>query len=390
MERVYLDWNATAPPRSEAIEATTRAMREGWGNSSSLHEEGRSAASIAESAREALADWTRTRPGEWILTSGATESVHSAIHGCAGARPERRRIVSTRGEHSCVLGVLSDLESRGWEVVRLPLRADGAWDPDEVLRACDPEETALASLIWANNETGAISDAGAVATELRRRKVPLHLDAVQCFGRIPVDLQAVPASFVSLSGHKFGAPKGIGALFSRRGAPWVRWMQGGNQERSRRGGTVNAPGAAGLAAAARAAALEDWTEIVRMRDRLEAGILDRIPDSRIVSDGAARLPNTTCATLPGADSASLLDRLDARGYAVASGSACTTGRAEPSHVLTAMGLAPEDAHSTLRISLGTVTRGEELEGFLPVLVEETRAVRAAAGWISGGGPGPSR
>lgn len=350
-------------------------MREEWGNASSLHEEGRRAALIADGARRILAEWTSSRAIEWILTSGGTESVHAAVLGCARARGDRRRLVISAGEHSCTLGVAGVLEEDGWEIVRVGLGADGTWDPGKVLEACDPAVTALASLIWANNETGAISDVGSVAAELRRRRVPLHLDAVQCFGRIPIDLSAVPASFVSLSAHKFGAPKGIGALFARQGAPWTRWMQGGNQERSRRGGTVNGPGAAGLAAAAAVARRRDWTEIVRWKAELEAGILRGVPGARILGASAPRLPNTTCVVFPGADSATLLDRLDARGFAVASGSACTTGIAEPSHVLLAMGVSPEDAHAALRISSGPTTTREELLRFLPMLVQEVSAVR---------------
>ena len=353
-----------------------RAMREEWGNASSLHEEGRRAWETAEQARRILADWTSSKSIEWILTSGGTESIHAAILGCAGARGSRRRLVISAGEHSCTLGVVKVLENDGWEIVRVGLGADGTWDPEEVLDACEPATTALASLIWANNETGAISDAAGVAADLRRRRIPLHLDAVQCFGRIPVDLSAIPAAFVSLSAHKFGAPKGIGALFVRQGVPWARWMQGGNQERSRRGGTVNGPGAAGLTAAAAVAMEQDWTDIVRMRNGLESGILGNIPGSRILAASAPRLPNTSCVVLPGADSATLLDRLDARGFAVASGSACTTGIAEPSHVLVAMGIPVEDAHATLRISMGPSTSRRSVLDFLPVLVQETAAVRA--------------
>jgi len=376
VDRVYLDWNATAPPMPEAVEAVTRAMREEWGNASSLHEEGRRASAVSEGARQVLADWTRTRAVEWILTSGGTESIHAAVLGCARARGSRRRLVTSAGEHSCTLGIAKSLEAEGWEVVRVGLRADGTWDPGEVLEACDPASTALASLIWANNETGAVSDVGSVASELRRRRVPLHLDSVQCFGRLPVDLSSLPAAMVSLSAHKFGAPKGIGALFVRQGTPWSRWMQGGNQERSRRGGTVNGPGAAGMAVAASLAGKLDWTEVLRSREELERGILASIPESRILAATATRLPNTTCVVLPGADSATLLDRLDAMGFAVASGSACTTGISEPSHVLLAMGIPAHEAHATLRISMGPTTTREEVLGFLPVLVQETAAVRS--------------
>ena len=376
MERTYLDWNATAPVLPQAVDAAARAMRECWGNASSTHEEGRRAAAEADRARQGLASWTRSSPAEWILTSGGTESIHAAILGCASARSGRRRIVSSQGEHACTAGILAELEAQGWEVVRIPLREDGTWDPREALAACESEPTALASLIWANNETGAISEVEDLAARLRRMRVPLHLDAVQCFGRIPVDLAEVPASLVSLSGHKFGSPKGTGALFVRQGTPWKRWMMGGDQERSRRGGTTNAPGAAGLRAALDAAREADWGPIASARDAFEERLSSEIPAARVLSRTARRLPNTTCATFPGADSGALLDRLDARGFSVSSGSACSSGSPEPSHVLLAMGIPPEDAHCALRISLGSSSSPDDLPRLLPVLAEEVRSLRS--------------
>jgi cysteine desulfurase len=378
MERVYLDWNATAPVWPEAIEAVADCLREGWGNASSLHEEGRRAADRAGFARQALADWTGSRPSEWVLTSGGTESIHAAILGAVAARPGKKRIVTSRGEHSCTLGVAAELEKNGYEVVRVGLGTEGSWDPSEVLEAADPERTAVASLIWANNETGVLSPVGDLARELKNRRIPLHLDAVQCFGRAPVDLSSLSVSMVSLSGHKFGAPKGIGALFVRQGTPWSRWMQGGNQERARRGGTVNVPGAAGMRAAIEKSREVGLDKIRQGRDRLETRVVSRIRDCRVVGAGTERLPNTSCLCLPGCDSSTLLDRLDARGYAVASGSACTSGVADPSHVLLAMGMSPEDAHSTIRISTGPWTDFDKWGVFVDVLAAEAAAVRARA------------
>ncbi len=376
MDRVYLDWNATAPVWPEAIEAVAACLRGTWGNPSSLHEEGRRAAREADRAREALADWTRSRPGEWILTSGGTESIHAALHGTVAARSGRMRIVTSRGEHACTLGVVSDLEAHGLEVVRVGLGTGGAWDPAEVLEAAAPARTALVSLIWANNETGVVSPVSDLARALKARRVPLHLDAVQCFGRLPVDLAEVPASLVSLSAHKFGAPKGVGARFVRQGTPWTRWMQGGRQEKSRRGGTVNAPGAAGMRAAIERTRLVDLDKIRQGRDRLERLVLETIPGSRLVGGNSERLPNTSCLCLPGCDSSTLLDRLDARGFAVASGSACTSGSADPSHVLLAMGMAPEDAHATIRISMGPLTDFDVIPRFVETLAAEFESVRA--------------
>lgn len=373
--RTYLDWNATTPPHREVVEAVSRAMLEAWGNSSSLHEEGRVARDLAQGARQALAGWTRTRAIEWILTSGGTESIHAAIHGCVAARPGKRRIVTSAGEHSSTIGVLAGLEHQGFEIVRIPTREDGTWDDEAAIVACDPQVTALASLIWANNETGAVSGAGTVASVLRERKVPLHLDAVQCFGKIEVDLSRVPAGFVSMSAHKFQGPKGIGALFVRQGTPWSRWIQGGNQERSRRGGTVNVPGAAGLARAVGLAS-DRGSMDPRVRDELERRLVEAVPGLFVVAHRAERLPNTSCVVIPGCDSSTLLDRLDARGFAVSSGSACTTGSAEPSHVLLAMGLRPEEAHAAIRISLGPDPDPSGLDRFTAAIREEAASVRS--------------
>jgi cysteine desulfurase len=375
MDRVYLDWNATAPVWPEAVEAAAQAMRASWGNASSLHEEGRMAAQIAQNARESLANWTRSRALEWILTSGGTESIHASIHGCAAARKGRKRIVTSAGEHSCTLGVVAELEKSGYEIVRVGLGANGSWDPDEVLAAADPTVTAMVSLIWANNETGVVSPVQELSLELRARRIPLHLDAVQCFGRIGVDLSTIPVGLASLSAHKFGAPKGIGALFVRQGTPWTRWMQGGNQERARRGGTVNVPGAAGMAAAVERTKNVDLDKIRHLRDGLETDLAARIPGARILGAQAERLPNTCCVCFPGCDSSTLLDRLDARGFAVASGSACTTGVADPSHVLLSMGMSPEDAHATIRISIGPATNSVALPGFVDALSREIASVR---------------
>lgn len=375
MDRVYLDWNATAPVWLQTVDAVGRAMRECWGNASSLHEEGRKASDIAQSVRDCLADWTNSRALEWILTSGGTESIHAAICGAVAARNGRRRVVTSLGEHSCTLGVVAELEKAGFEIVRVGLRSDGTWDPADVLKAADPAVTALVSLIWANNETGAVSSVQDLSVELKRRRIPFHLDAVQCFGRMPVDLSAIPVAMLSLSAHKFGGPKGIGALFVRQGTAWTRWMHGGNQERSRRGGTVNVPGAAGMAAAIECTRRVGTDPIRGLRDAMELQILAALDGAWIVGVSAGRLPNTSCICIAGCDSSTLLDRLDARGFAVASGSACTTGVTDPSHVLLAMGLTPEDAHASIRVSIGHSTDKNQLDRFVRVLTEEVAAIR---------------
>lgn len=374
--RRYLDWNATAIPDPRVIEVLREAFASDWGNASSLHADGRRAAEQADKAREELAAWTSSRPQEWILTSGSTEALHAGILGTWLARSPARRIVSSQGEHEAVLEAVSLAERLGAETYRVPLDVQGRWNPEAVLRACDTN-TALVALIWAGNETGVISDVHALAEELSRREIPLLLDATQAFGRLPVDLSRLPASLITFSGHKIGGPKGIGALFVRSGTPWIPWMRGGGQERGRRGGTTNAPGAAGVAEAIRIARTRgispDWAV---QRARFEALLLERLPEVQIASADAERLPNTTCLLIPGVDSQSLLNRLDALGFAVSSGSACSSGRTEPSHVLTAMGIPDALAHGALRISTGPATPWEDLETLLDVLPREVARIRS--------------
>lgn len=374
--RRYLDWNATAIPDPRVIEMLRDAAAVTWGNASSLHADGRRAAEQADKAREELAAWTSSRSQEWILTSGSTEALHTGILGTWLARAPARRIVSSQGEHEAVLEALSLAERLGAETRRVPLDGQGRWDPEAVLRACDAD-TALVALIWAGNETGALSDVQTLAEELSRREIPLLLDATQAFGRLPIDLSRLPANLITFSGHKIGGPKGIGALFVRSGTPWTPWMRGGGQERGRRGGTTNAPGAAALAEAIRIARARgippEWSD---RRERFEAELTERLPGVRIASSEAERLPNTTCLMLPGVDSQSLLNRLDALGFAVSSGSACSSGRTEPSHVLTAMGIPDELAHGALRISTGPETSWEDLAALLDVLPREVARIRA--------------
>lgn len=374
MERIYLDWNATSPPCREALDAHREASERHWGNASSLHQEGRDALSRVEQTKESLAGWTKSRPGEWLLTSGGTESIHTALLGCLQTRPHGGRIVSSRGEHAATEGILTRLEAQGWEVVRVGLSAEGTWDPEEVVETCLEVPTAMASLIWANNESGAISDAASVAHRLREARIPLHLDAVQCFGKMDVDLSEVPSAFVSLSGHKFQATKGVGALRIRSGAPWSRWMEGGNQQRSRRGGTVDVAGAAALQAAIERSRRQGSLP-PDLRDDLQRSLGERIEGIQVVSAAANRLANTLCLLVEGADSSALLTRLDERGFAISSGSACATGSPDPSHVLLAMGIPEHLAHCAVRISLGPTTTRDQLDAFRSAFAEEVDHVR---------------
>jgi cysteine desulfurase len=374
-DRLYLDWNATAPLRSCAKDAWIASCEDDWANANSLHREGKRALARLDAARQTLAEITRTQPGEWIFTSGATESIHAALYGAANARGGKRRIVTSQGEHACTRAVLADLEEQGYEIHEVGLSRSGQWDPFEVLMACDPAVTVCASLIWANNETGAVSPVEEVASELRKRRIPLHLDAVQVPGRLPMDLGALEAGLVSISGHKFGAPKGIGALHVRRGTAWAPWMLGGEQERSRRAGTSNVAGASAMAAALAEAAGADFAAIAVRRDRFERELAKVVPGILVLGQGSPRLPNTSALSVQGVESSPLLLRLDDRGIAVSSGSACTSGRTDPSPVLLAMGLTPGQAHGTIRVSMGDSTTDADLDRLIEVLAQEVPALR---------------
>jgi cysteine desulfurase len=373
--RHYLDWNATAVPDEVVVALVADAWREDWGNASSLHREGKRAAEAAQRARVDLATATASRDTEWILCGGATEALNMGILGTWLARKAKGAIVTSAGEHSATLGVLDLARQLGAQVRMVGLDRSGCWNPDEVLAACS-EGASLVSLLWANNETGAISEVEGLAKELAKRRIPLLLDATQCFGRMSVDLSRISADLVALSGHKFGAPKGIGALFLRAGTPWIPWLRGGGQERNRRGGTTNAVGAVGLSAAlARFPSAGMLLEMDLRQRNFESKLLDAIPGSLLVAQAAKRLPNTTCVVLEGVDSESLLSRLDTLGFAVSSGSACTSGKTEPSHVLTAMGLSEAQAHGAIRISTGPSTPDASLDALLAVLPEEVARIR---------------
>lgn len=365
-----LDGNATAPMTESVLEAVTAAMRTLPGNASSLHAVGRAAAAAVQTARVALASVTRSRDTEWILTSGATESLHAGILGTWLTRKGKGPILSCRGEHSATLGALDLARQLGAEVRFVDLHADGRWDPEAILTLAR-EGASLVTLLWANNETGVISDVAFLARELKALRIPFLVDATQCLGRIPVDLHDIPVSMLALSGHKFGAPKGIGALFVRSGTPWQPLLRGGGQEKNRRAGTSNVPGAVGLAKALEELAYPDPTQ----QQRFEAHLQESVPDCHIVGQGSPRLPNTTCVLFPGVDSESLLSRLDTLGFSVSSGSACTSGKTDPSHVLLSMGIPEELAHCALRISTSPSTHPSSLDALLEVLPAEIARIR---------------
>jgi cysteine desulfurase len=377
MARVYLDHNATTPLRPEAADAVMGVLRDDWGNPSSVHWAGAAARERVAEARGRLAHALRVRPDALIFTSGATESINTVLRGASLAGGE---IVTCASEHAAALEVCALLRAQGVRIALLPVERDGRLDPDRFAAALGPD-TALASVMWVNNETGVVQPIAELAARARARGVPFHTDAVQALGKLPLDLEAVPVDYASFSAHKLGGPKGAGALYARPGARLTPLLAGGPQERRRRAGTENVAGIAGLGAAA-AAATADLAErtarLAALRDRLWAGIQATVPDVHVNGAGAPRVANTLNVAFAGADGAALVEALDLEGIAVAGGSACASGSAEPSHVLAAMGVPPEQSLGAVRFSLGRESSAEDVERVLAVLPGLVARVRGAA------------
>ncbi len=358
----YLDNNATTAVSAAAREAMLPFLGEECGNPSSLHAAGRRARAAVVRARGQVAALAGAAPSEVVFTSGGTEADQLGILGALEAAGEgRRHVVATTVEHPAVRDLLHALRQRGRiELSEVPVGGDGSLDAGRVLGAIR-EDTALVAVMWANNETGVIHPIGAVAEGCRAKGVPLLADAVQAAGKVPLDPAAVP--LLALSAHTIHGPKGAGALVVRRGARWLPWPAPSRHEGGRRPGTENVPGIVGFGAAAEEARrlLPEEERVGRLRDRLEERVLAAVPGARRASRGAPRVPNTSCLLFPGAEGESLVLRLDAAGVAVSTGSACTTGSAEPSHVLLAMGIPKREARGALRVSLSRFTTEEEVD-----------------------------
>ncbi|KUI31726.1 cysteine desulfurase family protein [Mycobacterium sp. GA-2829] len=388
---VYLDHAATTPMHPAAIEAMTAVLTT-VGNASSLHGAGRLARRRMEEARETLAGLLGARPSEIIFCAGGTESDNLAVKGIYWARrdaePRRNRIVTTPIEHHAVLDAVEWLvDHEGAEVTWLPVDAEGSVNPAalrEVLAAHD--DVALVSVMWANNEVGTvqpIAELSAVAAEFG---VPMHSDAVQAVGQLPVDFGASGLSAMSVTAHKFGGPTGIGALLLRRDTACVPLLHGGGQERDVRSGTADVAGAVAMAAAARVAidGLEAYrARVSALRDRLIAGVLSAIDDAYANGSRAHRLPGNAHFTFRGCEGDSLLMLLDAKGIECSTGSACTAGVAQPSHVLIAMGAEPASARGSLRLSLGHTSTDADVDAVLEVLPAAVARARQAALAASG-------
>jgi cysteine desulfurase len=378
MRRVYLDYNATAPSRPEALAAAESAARDAFGNPSSPHREGAAARERLEAARDDVAALAGTSAERIIFTSGATEANNAVLADAAARATSRRnRIVVCATEHPSILEPALRLRARGIAVEVLPVESDGHVDPAR-FAASMGERVLLASVQWANNETGVIQPLAELAELARERGVAFHTDAAQAFGRVPVALDALGCDYASLASHKFGGPRGVGALVFR--APETFWplLVGGPQERNLRAGTENLPAVVGFGAACAAVERDLELEAARtaaLRSRLEAAIAEKIPHTTIFGAAALRLPQTASVGFEGADGEALLIALDLAGIAVSLGSACASGSLEPSPALLAMGVAPALARSALRFSLGHATTDDEIEhvcDVLPLVVERVR------------------
>lgn len=380
MRHVYLDNNATTPVREEVVEAMRPFFTEHFGNASSIHYFGQRAKAALDEARGEVAGLVGAELSEIVFVSGGTEADNLALRGMSASAPSgRRHIITSAIEHSAVLGTCRDLESQGFRITRLPVDRDGRVEPDQVRNAI-AEDTLLISIMHANNEIGtvqAITDIGRIAADAG---VWFHSDGVQATGKIPVDVTELGVHLYSMSSHKINGPKGVGALYVRRSTPLKAIITGGGHERNRRSGTENVPGIVGFGVAARMAREELAKEAARLRelrDSMESALKTRIPGITVNAEGAPRLPNTSNIMVDYAEGEGLLISLDLKGIAVSTGSACSSGSMQPSHVLTAIGKTPDEGFGSLRISLGAMTTQEDVDalvGELPGIVERLRAL----------------
>jgi cysteine desulfurase len=381
---VYLDHAATTPVREEVLEAMQPFFGPRFGNPSSVHRWGREARTALDEAHERVARCLGASADEVIFTSCGTEADNMALLGVWRARrgEGRRGIVTTPIEHKAVLAAAHQAAKEGGEERLLAMTGDGVVD-DASFDALVKDDVAVCSVMWVNNEIGVVQPIADLARRAKTHGVVFHTDAVQAFGKIDVDARTTPFDMLSLSGHKIGAPKGIGALYVRRGTPIEPLMFGGAQDRGRRPGTENVAMAVGLAHAAELAVAErekEWAHLEALRSRLEAALMERIPDAVIHGRGAPRAPHITNISVPGTDSESLLMALDLRGIACSAGSACQSGSITPSHVLSAIGVPADLASSAIRMSLGCLSSDASVDRVVdvfPMLVAKARRLATA-------------
>jgi cysteine desulfurase len=380
VKQIYLDYNATSPVRAEVLEVMLPFYKEQFGNPSSVHWAGRQVSGALEKAREQVATLINAAPAEIVFISCGSEGDNMAIKGTLSAlKGKGNHIITTAVEHPAVLETCQALEKEGYEVTYLPVDRDGQLnlaDLEEAITA----RTVLISVMWANNETGNIYPIEEIGKIAKKNNIRFHTDAVQAVGKIPVDVQKTNVDLLVISGHKIGAPKGVGAIYIRRGTRLTPFMHGGHQERNRRAGTQNVAGIVGLGKACELAGAElgDYYRRVRaLRDRLEDGIFSQVPDIKLngAPDRNQRLPNTLNVSFAYIEGESLLLNLDMYGIAASSGSACTSGSLEPSHVMGAMCVEVTLAHSSTRFSLGPETTEEEIDRVLEVLPATVQRLR---------------
>lgn len=382
--RVYLDHAATTPLRSEALEAMLPYLSEHFGNPSSIHGEGRRARLGLDEARETVAHILGAKPREVVFTGGGTEADNLAVKGGAWAASARgRRIVTTAVEHKAVLHACGVMERFGFEVTYVPVDRFGMVDPERVAAAID-DHTTLVSVMYANNEVGTIQPVAEIGAICRERKVLFHVDAVQAAGYLPLNVDDLQVDMLSLAAHKIGGPKGVGALFVRQGTALLPQLSGGSQERQRRAGTENVAGIVGFATALRLAQ-GDRAERERNNERL-AGLRDELVRGVTALAGAEltghpeqRLPSNASFVIGGVEGGDLVAALDLEGIAASTGSACTTGSADPSHVLLAMGYEPEMAHGSLRLSVGRGNTADQMPSAVDAIGRVVGRIRSAAG-----------
>ena len=379
--RIYLDHNSTTPVHPTVVTAVRTSLEQQFGNASSVHSFGQDAKTVVDNARASVAALIGANPQEIVFTSGGTESDNLAIRGVAeSAAPTKRlHLITSSIEHEAVLQTFKALSKKGWTTTLIPVGESGIVEP-EALEAVITDDTALVSVMHANNEIGTIQPLAALADIAHRRGALFHTDAVQSVGKLKITVGELNIDLLSLSAHKFYGPKGVGALWLRRGSRLISTSTGGKQERNRRAGTENVPGIAGLGIASRLAlqnTASDTVHLSTLRDKLETGILRVVPGTIVNGDPSQRVPNTTNISFDRIEAESLLIALDLEGVAVSTGSACSSGTLEPSHVLRAMGFSGHRAQNSIRFSLGSDNTMEEIDrviAILPKLVQKLRRV----------------
>ena len=377
MKTIYLDNNATTAVAPEVLAAMLPYLGELYGNPSSMHSFGGQVGEAVDTARERIAALLGAGPDEIIFTSCGSESDNTAIWSALQTQPEKRHLITTRVEHPAVLNVVQYWERQGYHVTLLGVDGKGRLDLDA---AALSDDTALVSIMFANNEVGDIYPIQAMAEMAKERGILFHTDAVQAVGKTPIDLRHLPVDMLSLSGHKIHAPKGIGVLYVRKGVRFRPFLRGGHQERGRRAGTENVPYIVGLGMAAQLSSdhmQEERVNVARLRDKLENGLLERIPDCMVNGDVETRLPNTSNIAFKNVEGEAILLMLDRLGICASSGSACTSGSLEPSHVLRAMGVPFNYAHGSVRLSLSRYTTEEDVDYVIenfPGVIETLRAI----------------